>query len=74
MTGTATYVTIGGEAFDQIALKLYGRERFENVLMRENPQFNDVVKFDPNCVLIVPALAVTTNAANTAWGTIFLTQ
>jgi hypothetical protein len=74
MSSTATYSTIGGEMFDQISRKLYGQERYENVLMRENPQYMDVVKFDPGCILTVPAIQVSTNYSAVPWGSIYLTQ
>ncbi len=65
--------TIGGEMWDQISLRIYGAERFASSLMRENPAYADVVKFDAGIQVKVPAVNTSTNLSNVPWGQLFVT-
>lgn len=61
------YSTLGDETWDQVALKVYGNERFANVLMCDNPAYQDIVFFDSGMVLIVPQITTTTPIAAMPW-------
>jgi hypothetical protein len=52
------YPTLGDETWDQVALKVYGAERFANVLMAANPIYHEIVFFDSGMVLIIPQLTM----------------
>jgi hypothetical protein len=53
--------------WDQIALKIYGSERYTNVLMRANPTLASVITFDAGIPLIVPVVNVSSNISVTPW-------
>jgi len=61
------YSTLGDETWDQAALKLYGAERYANVLMSANPAYSDIVFFDSGMVLIVPQLATAAQSSVMPW-------
>jgi phage tail protein X len=66
-----TYTSIGGDYFDWISYKLYGTEKYADVLMRVNPLYADVVLFDAGIVLNIPVIeAKGSNVSNVPWGTI----
>jgi hypothetical protein len=61
------YATEQDETWDQVALKLYGAERYANVLMRANPALNTIVFFDSGEILLIPRVAVASNVAVQPW-------
>jgi Phage Tail Protein X len=61
------YSTVQDETWDQVALKLYGAERYANVLIRANPALNNIVFFDAGEILLIPRVAVTSNVAAQPW-------
>jgi hypothetical protein len=65
------YTTLGDETWDQVALKVYGAERFANVLMRANPVYGQLVFFDSGMVLILPQLTTVSNVARQSWNTTY---
>jgi hypothetical protein len=66
------YSTLGDETWDQVALKVYGAERFANVLMDANPAYHGVVFFDSGMVLIIPQLTSGTPIAVMPWNLTYL--
>ena len=49
-----TYVTTQGDAWDAIAYRLWGEERFFMALVEANPEYLDVALFPAGVVLNVP--------------------
>lgn len=47
-----------GEAWDQVAYRLWGREKLMHLLLEANPIHRDKVFFDGGEVLLVPDVAV----------------
>jgi hypothetical protein len=72
MSPVNQYTTIGGEMWDQISRKIYGKERWENVLMRANPAYLNVVRFNPGIVLTVPAIDTVTLISSVPWGSVYV--
>ncbi len=52
----AEYRTIQGDAWDAIAYRLWGEERFMADLIRANPDLADTLVFPAGVVLSVPAV------------------
>ncbi len=52
-----SYTTIQGETWDQIALKLYGREIELHHLIQANPEHREILFFAAGVVLRVPQVA-----------------
>lgn len=65
------YTTIQGEMFDLISYKIYGAEKYMNVLIRSNPQYAHTMRFDAGVVLNVPTISTSAPISNTLWGSIF---
>lgn len=53
-----TYTTIQGETWDQIALKVYGREVALYHLIQANPAHTDTLIFEAGVALLVPEIPV----------------
>lgn len=53
-----TYRTIQNDTFDSIAFRLWGDEHLCSLLMQANPEYMDVLLFEPGVVLTVPEYAV----------------
>lgn len=51
-----TYSTIQGETWDNIALKVYGSERYAYYLMQNNYPFLDTLVFSAGTILKTPVL------------------
>jgi len=51
-----TYTTIQGETWDQIAYKVYGREKYADFLMSNNYPLLDILVFPAGMVLNTPEL------------------
>ena len=71
---TNTYTTIQGEYWDYISRKIYGSERFCNVLMRANPGWLDVVSFDAGVLLTVPPVTMAMKINPIPWGSVYVLQ
>jgi hypothetical protein len=65
------YRTLGDESWVQVALKVYGAERFANVLMGANPAYAGIMFFDSSCVLIIPQLVSVQPVAQMPWNLTF---
>lgn len=50
------YITIQGQAWDQIAKEVYGSEKYTDFLMRSNPKLLDIFLFSAGVILETPAL------------------
>mgnify|MGYP003851707283 CR=1 FL=1 len=50
------YITIQGDTWDMISYKVYGDEKYMDILMDVNPLYIHVVVFSANIELIVPTL------------------
>jgi hypothetical protein len=66
-----TYTTVQGEMWDFISRKVYGSERFMNVLIRANRAYLQVVSFDSGAVLQTPEIVTTRKISSVPWGTIY---
>lgn len=51
-----TYITLQGDAWDSIAYRLWGEERFFMELVKANPEHLDVVVFEAGVRLNVPPM------------------
>jgi phage tail protein X len=48
------YITLQGDAWDAIAYRLWGEERFFDELVKANPEYIDVLSFSAGVSLRVP--------------------
>lgn len=64
IVGYKSYVTSEGEAFDSIALQEYDEEKMAHYIIKENPDYCDVLTFEAGVVLQIPILE-TTNIPDT---------
>lgn len=48
------YRTIQGDSFDQIAYRLWKNEHYMRKIMAANPDYMDVLLFEPGVVLQIP--------------------
>ena len=71
-TTVGKYTTVSGDYFDSISYQLYKAEKFAPVLMRENPTYAAVVRFDAGIVLNVPAVSSQLNISNVPWGNLIV--
>ena len=62
-----TYTTIQGDAWDQIAYKVYGEERHMKFLMEANPALMDTLIFRSGVMLNVPDLQEEQSASLPFW-------
>ena len=60
--------------WDYISRKLYGSERYANVLMRVNPAYLKVVTFDAGTVLTAPTVTLATSVSTIPWGSVYALQ
>jgi hypothetical protein len=65
------YSTVGGETWDRVSLKFYGNERYMNLLIRNNPTYDDYVEFDSGNLLVIPQVETKTSIGTMAWSTLF---
>lgn len=56
MAKKTTYTTLQGQTWDNIALKVYGDERYAYYLMQNNYAYLDTLVFSAGTVLSTPAL------------------
>ncbi len=50
------YITVQGETWDLIALKVYGSEKYMTKLIEANPEHRETVFFSANVKLTVPEI------------------
>ena len=50
------YVTNQGDTFDAIAMDLYDEETLSSEIIRENPNYADVLEFDAGITLYLPVI------------------
>lgn len=50
------YRTQAFDTFDKIAYKLYGVETVASYIIEANPQYSDVLQFEPDVLLKLPKL------------------
>lgn len=50
------YKTKANDTFDMIAYRLYGDEAVASYLIEANPQYADVIQFEPDVLLRLPRL------------------
>lgn len=53
-TGYKEYTTREGDAFDALALEMYGEETLAHYIIEFNPDYADVLIFDANVALRLP--------------------
>lgn len=63
----STYSTIQGETWDQIALKVYGREVALHHLIAANPAHRNTLFFKSGVMLQVPEIEVDRNVDIPKW-------
>jgi hypothetical protein len=61
------YRVIQDETWDQVSFKMYGVERYANVLMSANSIYQSTVFFDGSEVLIIPQLATVSTTQIMPW-------
>ncbi len=66
---SATYTTIQGETWDNIALKVYGGERHADFLMANNYPYLDVLVFSAGTVLATPDMPEKVSKELPSWRT-----
>lgn len=54
VTGYKDYTTREGDAFDALALEMYGEETLAHYIIEFNPDYADVLIFDANVALRLP--------------------
>lgn len=57
-----TIKTKQGDTWDMLAKRCYGNERFMDVLMVANPQYQEVLFFSAGVILEVPAIDTSSKA------------
>lgn len=51
-----SYTTISGDTWDGIAKSVYGKEKYADLLMQNNPEKISVFRFDAGVEITTPAL------------------
>ncbi len=64
---SGTYTTIQGETWDNIALKVYGSEKYTSFLMGNNYPHLDILVFPSGTVLKTPDLPEETSVELPPW-------
>lgn len=62
-----TYVTMQGETWDQIAYKIYGREKHADFLMSHNYPLLDILVFPAGMIMNTPDLPKHNNSELPSW-------
>ena len=57
-----TVKTKQGDTWDILAKRCYGNERFMDVLIKANPNYQEVMFFSAGVILDVPAIDTSSNA------------
>lgn len=63
------YITIQGDTWDNIALTVYGNEKYADFLMQSNYPFLDTLVFSSGTVLNVPELPESRSKLLPIWRT-----
>lgn len=61
------YRTKAFDTFDKIAYKLYGVEAVASYLIEANPQYSNVLQFEPDILLKLPKLEEIENSTLPQW-------
>ena len=67
MAGNSTYTTEQGETWDNIALKVYGSEKYAYFLMQNNYPSLDILVFSAGTLLKTPPLPEKLNGSLPPW-------
>lgn len=59
-----TYTTVQGDMWDLISYKVYGDERFTDVLISANPQHNKILIFSAGIEIDVPEVEERITSSN----------
>ena len=59
-----TYVTYGGDMWDNIAREQMGDEKYTDLLIAENPEYHDVYIFPDGIELTIPAVETKVTASD----------
>ena len=62
-----TYTTIQGDMWDSVSYKVYGTEKYMDVLMQNNPEYMDIFIFGAGTVLVIPELKENTATDLPSW-------
>lgn len=62
-----TYVTVSGDTFDKISLKVYGSEYLFPFLLKENPRHRLTVVFSAGIELKIPELETDDESDSPDW-------
>lgn len=62
-----TYITIQGDMWDSIAYRMYGSEKYMDVLMKANMGLLDIFIFGAGTVLSVPELGAEEETEMPSW-------
>jgi hypothetical protein len=66
-----TVQSIGGDFWDTLSKRIYGSEKFCNVLMGANPALGAYVQLPANSAIRVPYITVGSNASSLPWSTLY---
>jgi len=56
IAGYVEYLTAQGDTFDLLALRNYGEEQLTSILIKENPDYADVLIFEQGVLLKIPVI------------------
>ena len=62
-----TYVTVQGDAWDYIALKTMGSEKYMDKLLAVNPKYQDIIIFPSDILLTIPEVPLKINSSLPPW-------
>jgi len=65
----STYTTIQGDAWDMIAFRLFGDEKYMKNLIEANWEFADILVFSSGAVLTVPDIPEEADESGPFWRT-----
>lgn len=63
----STYTTIQGDAWDLIAYRLFGSEKYMKNLIEANWDYSDVLVFSSGTILNIPELPEEVDETATIW-------
>jgi len=58
IVGYIDYITVQGDMFDNLALAAYNEEKMATHIIKENPEYCDVLIFDAGVHLQIPILDI----------------
>lgn len=62
-----TYTTVQGDAWDYIALKTMGSEKYMDKLLAVNPEHQHLIIFPANILLTIPDVPVKSSSTLPPW-------